>query len=353
MSVKAANDQIEIYMGPQELGAPDNLKDTIVNFIGGATKTLDIAVQEVDCRDIADALIAARKKNVRVRIVLEADYLIAKKRQSAPWTPGGSHEPNREIHNALLRSKAWVRSDFNPDIFHQKFIIRDRSSVLTGSTNFTDTGVTKNLNHLVIVHDDRVVKAYQREFNDIRKGRFGKQGQTPAKPPEILIHGVRVKPLFAPDHNPEMEIMKQMAKAQKSIDFAIFTFSKSSGIDDQMKKVGQAGIKIRGAMDGGMANQSWAASHSLIGAQNISLWRVDKTAKLGKLHHKLMVLDGRVVVIGSFNYTGPANVTNDENIMIIGDLECPDPTITAEEEKIGACALKEIDRIREDHGKKL
>ena len=34
---------------------------------------------------------------------------------------------------------------------------------------------------------------------------------------------IRVKPLFAPQHGPEMEIMKQMLKSTSSVDFAMFT----------------------------------------------------------------------------------------------------------------------------------
>ena len=53
-------------------------------------------------------------------------------------SPTSDHaEHVREIFNAVLRSKIKVRSDFNTNIFHQKFIIRDGSAVLTGSTNFT------------------------------------------------------------------------------------------------------------------------------------------------------------------------------------------------------------------------
>ena len=47
---------------------------------------------------------------------------------------------------------------------------------------------------------------------------------------------MRIKPLFAPRHGPEMEIMKQMLKASESIDFAMFTFAQSSGIDDAMRR---------------------------------------------------------------------------------------------------------------------
>lgn len=34
-----------------------------------------------------------------------------------------------------------------------------------------------------------------------------------------------------------------------------------------------------------------------------------------------MVLDQRVVIAGSFNYTGPATKLNDEKIIILGHLE--------------------------------
>ena len=59
-------------------------------------------------------------------------------------------------------------------------------------------------------------------------GRFGKRSDTTIKPIETKSNHVRLKPLFAPNHSPEMEIMKQMAKAKERIDFAIFTFSESS-----------------------------------------------------------------------------------------------------------------------------
>jgi phosphatidylserine/phosphatidylglycerophosphate/cardiolipin synthase-like enzyme len=41
-------------------------------------------------------------------------------------------------------------------------------------------------------------------------------------------------------------------------------------------------------------------------------------AKLRKLHHKLMVIDDRIVIAGSFNYTQPANDYNDENLFVVG-----------------------------------
>jgi hypothetical protein len=40
--------------------------------------------------------------------------------------------------------------------------------------------------------------------------------------------------MFAPRYGPEMEIMKQMLKAASRVDFAMFIFAQSSGIDDTM-----------------------------------------------------------------------------------------------------------------------
>ena len=66
---------IALYMGPKGLGGPDELRQAIVSFINGAQKRLDIAVQELDDWEIAKAIISAKQRKVRVRLVLESDYL--------------------------------------------------------------------------------------------------------------------------------------------------------------------------------------------------------------------------------------------------------------------------------------
>jgi len=351
MSLSIGN--VELYMGPQQLGGPDDLRQAVVGFINGAKKRLDIAVQELDSWDIAKAIIAARQRKVTVRLVLELDYLRSGKPQIDPLKPGGELEANRQIHDAILRTAIKVNSDFNTNIFHQKFIVRDGNALLTGSTNFTDTGTSTNLNHLVIVKDKKVADTYSREFREIQQGHFGKlnEGHDPA-PQDTVVSQLPVRTLFAPDHNPEMEIMKQMAKAKKRIDFAIFTFAESSGIDDQMIALRRAGIAIRGILDAKQANQKWAATRPVKNA-GATLYVTKAAPGLRKLHHKLMVIDSQVIIVGSFNYTGPANRLNDENIIVFGDLKTTNKTSVAAQKKLGTYALKEIDRIIKVYGRKL
>ena len=169
-------DNFELHLGPKQQGAADSLIDPIISFIGAAKsrQNLMIAVQEIDNTEIAEAIVAARLRGVNIDLVVEQSYLLAKSKPkdlAAAWKPGGAHRINREIFAAILRSTADVKLDFNPNIFHQKFMVLG-NSVLTGSTNFTTTGVTKNLNHVVILRDAEVANAFKKEFREIRKGRF-------------------------------------------------------------------------------------------------------------------------------------------------------------------------------------
>ncbi len=345
--------KVSFYAGPSQVGAPDDLEKVIVDFINGAQKRLEVAVQELESRPIAEALIAARKRKVLVKLVIEQDYLRSKNKQKEPWksNPKSSNEHNRLVHDALLRTNIDVKCDYNTSIFHQKFIIRDRKALLTGSTNFTPTGTASNLNHIVVIHDENVARIYAREFREIQKGHFGKlnEGHDPA-PMDTTVSNVPIRVLFAPDHNPEMEIMKQMLKAKKRVDFAIFTFSESSGIDDTMFKLLDLNMPIRGAYDDAQhKNKEWAAIKPLK-QKGAKLYGVKKGNGINKLHHKLMVLDDQVVVAGSFNYTGPANRVNDENILILGDLETQSADRKQAQKKIALYARKEIDRIINQHG---
>jgi len=53
---------------------------------------------------------------------------------------------------------------------------------------------------------------------------------------------------------------------------------------------------------------------------------------------------------GSFNYTGPANRSNDENILIVGDLEETKATAKSRQASIAKACREEIDRIRSEFG---
>jgi phosphatidylserine/phosphatidylglycerophosphate/cardiolipin synthase-like enzyme len=331
-------------------GAADDLEAAIVGFLDAATASLDIAVQELESQPIADAILRAKLRGVRVRLALEGDYLTEVKALADPWATGGENEANRRIHAALLRARVPTITDLNPSVFHQKFVARDlgvsgKAAVLTGSTNFTPTDTSVNLNHLLIVKGERIAKTYAAEFAELWTGTFGavRERHDP-EPFESKIGGVRVRVLFAPDHAPEMEMMKQMLKARQGVEFAIFTFTRTSGIDDTMVALQRGGIPVRGILDRGQGNQTWAATKDLQ-AGRIDLSLIKAGSGVRKLHHKLMVIDGQVIVAGSFNYTDPANRLNDENLLVIGDIETTDAKEITLQTQLAGYARDEIRRI--------
>jgi phosphatidylserine/phosphatidylglycerophosphate/cardiolipin synthase-like enzyme len=132
------------------------------------------------------------------------------------------------------------------------------------------------------------------------------------------------------------------------VDFAIFTFSDSSGIDDALIARAGGGLAIRGVFDRMQGNQTWAASHGLRDA-GIDVHFTAKGHNLGKLHHKLMVIDDRLIVCGSFNYTGPANRLNDENLLVIGDLAEENSQNDVAQTTLAKAVRQEIDRIISTH----
>lgn len=371
-----ADDRIEAYVGPQELGAADDLESVIRDFIASARTSLSIAVQELDSEPIAQAIIDASWRGLRVEVFLEQDYLRTPLPGSPPSPPaprdGESDDDalrrvqwaedttelatNRRILAALLRSDVQVRGDYNPKIFHQKFVLRDydgkaapTSALLTGSANFTQTDTHRNLNHVFVFRDADVCRQYLTEVDQLRRGRFGRElhGATPRT---YDVGGVPVKVLFAPDHTPELEIMKQMLKGSREIWFAIFTFAGSSGIDDTMLALARGGMTIKGVLDPAQAKQKWAAPAWLV-HDNIELYVPRKAGDfttLRKLHHKLMVIDEQVVVAGSFNYTEPANEFNDENIFVLGTVHDEVDGVAVEHQPAAAVATHmkaEIKRI--------
>jgi phosphatidylserine/phosphatidylglycerophosphate/cardiolipin synthase-like enzyme len=343
-----ANGKIEAYVGPAELGAADDLETVIADFIAGARSTLAVAVQELDNPVIAQALLDASWRGVRVELFLEQDYLRSPLVGNPPNLPvprpGETQEEalrrvqwdedetelaeNRRILAALLRSDVQVRGDYNPKIFHQKFVLRDydgkaapTSALLSGSANFTVTDCHRNLNHVFVFRNAFVCRQYATEVEQLRRGSFGR-GMHGDVPKVYDLAGVPVKVLFAPDHTPELEIVKQMLKGTEEITFAIFTFAGSSGIDDAMLALARGGMKVRGVLDRTQAAHDWAAPPWLV-HENIELYvprRTGPLKTLRKLHHKLMVIDEQVVVAGSFNYTAPANEYNDENIFVLGSV---------------------------------
>jgi phosphatidylserine/phosphatidylglycerophosphate/cardiolipin synthase-like enzyme len=77
----------------------------------------------------------------------------------------------------------------------------------------------------------------------------------------------------------------------------------------------------------------------------VQLYTNTAASGVRKVHHKLMVIDERLTIVGSFNYTAPAATLNDENIIVLGDFEETSPAAETAQRTIAGYALTEITRI--------
>ena len=181
----------------------DDLEQLLIGAIDAAEQSVQMAVQELTLPRVAVALIRAQRRGVRVQIVLENTY-------STPWSEQQVSHPSKhqrhrwnrlnrladangdgittpdEAHQgdavALLKEARVPLIDDTEDgsrgsgLMHHKFVILDQAVVITGSANFTSSGIhgdadaTKsrgNVNHLLRLNSAELANIYRVEFEQL------------------------------------------------------------------------------------------------------------------------------------------------------------------------------------------
>ena len=118
----------------------------IISFIDSAKESVDIEVYLLTSRDVVDALERAKRRGVRVRIILEKELI---------------GTDNDEIFAELLSKGFDVRfASGSFQLTHSKFIIIDGKAVLVGSHNLSNSALFKNREASVIIRDQGAVSDF-------------------------------------------------------------------------------------------------------------------------------------------------------------------------------------------------
>jgi phosphatidylserine/phosphatidylglycerophosphate/cardiolipin synthase-like enzyme len=72
---------------------------------------------------------------------------------------------------------------------------------------------------------------------------------------------------------------------------------------------------VAGVMDDGQVNSSQSTEYDPLTQAGLNV-RLDGNL-IGLMHHKVIIIDQKVVITGSYNFTESAETTNDENVVII------------------------------------
>ena len=76
-----------------------------------------------------------------------------------------------------------------------------------------------------------------------------------------------------------------------------------------------AGVAVRVILDDSQETAQYSSA-TFLKNQNVPVWMDEKHSIA---HNKIMLIDGRVIITGSFNFTKAAEESNAENLLIIRD----------------------------------
>jgi phosphatidylserine/phosphatidylglycerophosphate/cardiolipin synthase-like enzyme len=276
------------------------LLQAVVDDIDAARKSVDLATFDLDIPEVTDALIRAKQRGLAVRAIVDSENL---------QTPEVSHEAGR-----LERAGIPLHLDDREPFMHNKFLVVDEAVAWTGSWNVTTNDTWRNNNQMLRFASRQIAADYTNEFEQMFNGRFG-TGKTSDTPyPQVRLGSARVEVYFSPEDGVATYVLQRLQAAKKSIHFMTFSYT-ADPISDAMIAKLKARLVVRGVFE----SQNAGGSGADFGRLKAGGVDVLEDGNCYILHHKVIVIDERTVITGSYNFTGSAEKDNDENLVIVDD----------------------------------
>jgi phosphatidylserine/phosphatidylglycerophosphate/cardiolipin synthase-like enzyme len=160
----------------------------------------------------------------------------------------------------------------------------------------------------------RLAADFTHEFEQMFGGRFGTSKTSGTPYPRVLVGAAPVEVYFSPEDGVAQHVLQRLAAAKHSIHFMAFSYTADAIAEAMIAKV-KAGLAVRGVFE------SQNASGSGADFKRLRQGGVDvlQDGNCYILHHKVIVIDERTVITGSYNFTSSAEKDNDENLVIVDD----------------------------------
>lgn len=129
----------------------DECRRTIIRLLKRATKNIDICVFTITDDRLAEEILAAHRRGVKVRILSDNDK---------------AHDRGSDI-DRLAASGVEVCVDESEHHMHHKFAVFDYTHVLTGSYNWTRSAAMHNRENVLVSDDPKLVRQYQLAFDEL------------------------------------------------------------------------------------------------------------------------------------------------------------------------------------------
>ena len=310
------------------------LAGRVAAFLGEAQNSLDLALYDVRLPDepgdvVKNALCDAAARGVAVRIAYNADH------DERMVPPPPSTKP--ELIEALPFPTRGIPGI--PDLMHHKYVVRDGSSVWTGSTNWTTDSWTLQENVIVIVDSAEVAAEYARNFEELwSAGDVTGSGEE--EPRTVDLEGRQTRAWFTPGHGEELShrIARAIGRARERVRIASPVLTAGPVIGTLAEVAAEARVDLRGVVDRTQLDQVFRQWRD----NGRSAWKIPILASVlehadfrGKrstqytpesvhdfMHAKVTVADDWVFA-GSFNLSRSGE-RNAENVLEVHDAELAD-----------------------------
>jgi phosphatidylserine/phosphatidylglycerophosphate/cardiolipin synthase-like enzyme len=296
----------EVYFtNPNVVNDPDNLSGSIpeklIAYINEAKHTIHVAAFEFNLTPVAEALIAAHERGVDVQWVTDDEHGL-----DADWEEG--HGQFAMLEDAGIE----VKDDGRSALMHNKFLVFDDQMVWTGSTNLTVNGNFRNNNNVIVIHSPDVATMYEREFQEMWDGQFGPTSPSTVDLQSTVVGRTPVQVLFAAEDEAISHLVPLVEGAQESIRIMAFSFTHDA-LGEAVLQRAQKGVDVMGIFE----TRGSETEYSELTILYCAKVPVRQDGNPGTFHHKVIVIDERILITGSLNFSNNADESNDENVVVI------------------------------------
>jgi len=258
----------------------NGVDEIIIKDINLAKKSIELAIYEITNDKIINALLNASKRGVKVKIIVDDEFL------------------NNQKIKDLNKTGILITGDNSKYTMHNKYMIIDGKIVWSGSGNYTYYAFYRNYENFVRIEDLKIADVYKKDFQMILD-----------KNVSYLALNSSFKVYFSPNDNIKSILINKINSASKRIYFLMYAFT-DYDLAEAIIKAKKRGVDVKGVMDGDFYDNKYSVYSYLIN-NNIDV-KLDSIP--GKLHDKVLIVDD-FVYTGSYNFTKSANEKNYENLI--------------------------------------
>jgi phosphatidylserine/phosphatidylglycerophosphate/cardiolipin synthase-like enzyme len=138
---------------------------------------------------------------------------------------------------------------------------------------------------------------------------------SPADTPyvSLTIEGTRLEVYYSPDDGVAAHLVDLINAAQQSVYFLAYSFT-SDDVADAMLSRARAGVTVSGVFEETQVSSNRGDEYERLRKAGLDV-RLDGNPR--NMHHKVILIDGQIVITGSYNFSASAEDRNDENALVI------------------------------------